>query len=204
MTGHIERLIVPYAPADMFTLVADIETYPRFIKWVKALRKSRPRDEGDTHHCIGEAVVGFKGFTEQFSTTVAADRSALTVQARLVRGPFRTLENDWLFREMPDGRTEIEFRIDYQFSNPILSALAATNREKAVQKIMDSFLTEAAKRFQPIAKTAPPLDPDQISEPAPADIVAPQQEEDQNIEAGPRPDAHSRARTPTPNDTSSD
>ncbi|MEO1406014.1 MAG: type II toxin-antitoxin system RatA family toxin [Pseudomonadota bacterium] len=150
MTGHIEELVVPYTPAQMLNLVSDIETYPRFIKWVKALRKSRPREEGDVHDCIGEAVVGFKGFTEQFATTVQTDRSAMTVKARLVRGPFRKLENDWHFGECENNSTRITFRIDYQFSNPILSALASANKEVAVRKIMEAFVDEAARRYSSI------------------------------------------------------
>ncbi|MEM6412788.1 MAG: type II toxin-antitoxin system RatA family toxin [Pseudomonadota bacterium] len=151
MTGHIEHLIVPYTPEQMLSLVADIETYPRFIKWVKALRKSRPRVDGNIHHCIGEAVVGFKGFTEQFSTTVAVDKTAMTVKARLVRGPFRKLENDWHFEATNSASTRITFRIDYQFSNPILSALAISNRDNAVRKIMDAFLDEAARRYASVS-----------------------------------------------------
>ncbi|MEO1474991.1 MAG: type II toxin-antitoxin system RatA family toxin [Pseudomonadota bacterium] len=151
MTGHIERVSVPYSPKEMFSLVEDIESYPKFIKWVKALRKSRPRDEGATHHCVGEAVVGFKGFTERFSTTVAADRASSTIQARLIRGPFRKLENDWMFETDPNGGTKITFRIDYQFSNPILAAVAAANRDVAIRKIMEAFLAEAERRFGQIA-----------------------------------------------------
>ncbi|MEL7481551.1 MAG: SRPBCC family protein, partial [Pseudomonadota bacterium] len=66
MAAHIETLTVPYEPDDMYRLVAGIESYPHFIKWIKALRVSQPRTEGQVHHCVGEAVVGFKGFTEQF------------------------------------------------------------------------------------------------------------------------------------------
>ena len=159
MSGHIETLNVPYAPGQMFDLVSDIETYPNFIKWVKALRKSRPRDEGPVHHCVGEAVVGFKGFTERFSTSVAADKDRHTVEVRLVRGPFRKLENDWAFTRTPTGDTQIRFRIDYQFSNPVLAALAVANRDLAVSKIMEAFLREAKRRYAPDVSPFPPAPP---------------------------------------------
>ncbi|MEM9667709.1 MAG: type II toxin-antitoxin system RatA family toxin [Pseudomonadota bacterium] len=155
MAGHVERLIVPYTPDDMFSLVADVETYPKFIKWVKALRKSRPRIDGTTHHCIGEAVVGFKGFTERFATSVATDTEELSVRARLVRGPFKKLENDWHFAPTDDNQTQITFWIDYQFSNPLLAALAAANRETAIRRIMEAFLSEAARRFTPVSMSGP-------------------------------------------------
>ncbi len=147
MSAHVETLTVPYRPDDMFSLVSDIEAYPRFIKWIKALRVSQPRDDGQVRHCIGEAVVGFKGFTERFATSVAADAAARTVTVRLVRGPFRRLENDWRFEPEGESGTRIHFRIDYEFSNFMLQALAMSNRENAVRRIMESFLDEAERRF---------------------------------------------------------
>ncbi|MEL7129725.1 MAG: type II toxin-antitoxin system RatA family toxin [Pseudomonadota bacterium] len=148
MPSHIETLDVPYAPEDMFQLVAGIADYPKFIKWIKALRVSQPQQVGSRHMCIGEAVVGFKGFTERFSTSVEADSAECTVKVRLVRGPFRRLVNNWAFRANDAGGTAIRFEIDYEFSNMVLRALASSNQDRAVDKIMESFLIEADRRFR--------------------------------------------------------
>ncbi len=147
MPEHQQSLDVPYTPDQLFELVSDIARYPEFIKWIKALRVSAPKSEHGLHTCVGEAVVGFKGFTESFSTTVEAHAANRTVHVKLVRGPFRKLENAWRFRDNGQGGALIDFRIDYEFSNMILRALASSNRDAAIDRIMTAFLDEAKRRY---------------------------------------------------------
>lgn len=139
VTGHSAR--------HLHALVSDVETYPKFIKWIRALRTKQNSVEGLTRYCVADAVVGFKGLTETFSTTVESDAEALTVQAGLVRGPFRKLLNQWHFSPLDSGGSRVDFYIDYEFSNPILRALAAANLELAVSKIITAFVTEADRRY---------------------------------------------------------
>jgi len=144
---HRQTLKVPYTPEQLFALVSDIARYPEFIKWIKALRVSQPNTEGPLHTCVGEAVVGFKGFTESFSTSVEAHSEQHTVVVNLVRGPFRKPDNYWQFSSHADGCATIDFTIDYEFSNFVLRALANANRDVAIDRIMSAFLDEAKRRY---------------------------------------------------------
>lgn len=130
----------------MFELVSDIERYPDFIRWIRSMRVSGRRQDGAASHCVGEAAVGFRGFSERFATTVDADGDAKRVRANLVRGPFKRLENVWTFQPQSTG-TRIEFEIDYEFSNLILRMLARNNFQLAVDKIMSAFINEADRRY---------------------------------------------------------
>ncbi|MEO1029229.1 MAG: SRPBCC family protein, partial [Pseudomonadota bacterium] len=109
-----------------------------------------PEQNGFVHTCIGEAVVGFKGFTERFATHVRSNRATTTVDVALARGPFRTLQNTWTLSPISSG-SELHFYLDYDFSNPVLKALAASNSAIAIDKIMSAFLTEAEKRYTPVS-----------------------------------------------------
>ena len=111
------------------------------------MRVRDDRKDGAVRHCLGEARIGFRGFAETFATTVAADADNLTVQADLLRGPFRRLHNFWTFVPLPDGRTQIDFHIDYEFSNLVLRLLAKANFALAVDRIMGAFLAEADRRY---------------------------------------------------------
>lgn len=148
MPVYETSITVPHAPANMFELVSDIERYPSFIRWIRSMRVSQDRHNGPVRHCLGEARVGFRGFAEDFATTVAADSHNLTVQADLVRGPFRRLHNFWTFVPLDDGRTRIDFHIDYEFSNLVLRLLAKANFGLAVDRIMGAFLAEADRRYE--------------------------------------------------------
>lgn len=143
ITRHLD---LPYQAKDMFELVSDIQRYPEFIKWITALRVKSPMQSGAVVTCIGEAIIGFKGFTERFATHVRADFETLTVDVALADGPFKKLENKWSMTAAETG-SHLQFDINYEFSNPVLRALAASNTDLAVDKIMSSFLTEAEKRY---------------------------------------------------------
>jgi len=143
------EVLTHHTPDNLHALVSDIERYPEFIRWIKALRVSNIREDGPITTKLGEVAIGFKGFSERFSTNVSADANLKTVTATLVRGPFRRLKNVWRFSQLADGKTRVEFHLDYEFSNPILAMLARTNTKKAVSRIMQSFIEEADKRHGP-------------------------------------------------------
>jgi len=136
-------------------LVSDIDRYPDFIKWIRAMRVTDERQVGRVKHMVGDAVVGFKGFNERFSTAVISDPEAMTVDVGLVRGPFRHLKNKWSFAVQVDGQTRVDFFLDYRFSNPVLTMLAAANSDIAVAKIMNAFLREADTRFPDVPAAHP-------------------------------------------------
>ncbi len=138
---------VAHTPENLYDLVSDIGRYPEFIKWIRSMRVSGQREAGGVRHSLGEARVGFRGFTENFATTVAADPQVLTIDADLVRGPFRRLHNRWRFEPAPGG-TKIAFHIDYEFSNPVLRMLARHNFRFAVDRIMAAFIAEADRRYR--------------------------------------------------------
>jgi coenzyme Q-binding protein COQ10 len=118
---------------------------------VSGLREIQP---GVTE-CQGEAVVGFKGFVERFTTQVVADESAARVTASLVRGPFRKLFAEWRIFETVGGATDISLEIDYEFRNPVIGFLAAANHDLATDRILSAFLLEAKKRFGVPSASAP-------------------------------------------------
>lgn len=150
MPRFSKTLRVPYGPAECFQLVSDIAKYPDFIRWITAMRVTGARElQPGVTESQGEAVVGFKGFTERFTTQVVADEPAKRVTASLVRGPFRKLFAEWLIFETLGGATDISLEIDYEFRNPVIGFFAAANHDLATDRILNAFLVEAKNRFGP-------------------------------------------------------
>ena len=57
MPQHSETRILPYAPEQIFALVADVERYPEFLPWCVACRiTSRP----SPNELTADLAVGFK------------------------------------------------------------------------------------------------------------------------------------------------
>jgi len=155
MPRFTKTMRVPYGPEQCFDLVSDIRRYPDFIKWITALRVSDERQVGPgVQDCLSEVSVGFRGFTERFSTRVVADEPAARVTASLVRGPFRKLFAEWRITESVRGASDVSLEIHYEFRNPVIGFLASANHDLAVGRILNAFLEEAQRRYsEPKAKT---------------------------------------------------
>jgi len=146
---HRVTRILPYKPAQLAELVADVEAYPRFVKWVTSMRVWNRREEAPGVDLLdAEASVGFSFLKERFSTWVRHDRNAPQVEVGLLRGPFRHLKNRWEFHEDSRG-TRLEFMIDFAFRSPLLNAALQANFDRAVSMLIGSFEAEAARRFGP-------------------------------------------------------
>lgn len=147
MAVHRVTRILPYTPAQLADLVADVEAYPRFVKWVSSMRVWNRRDEAAGVSVLdAEAAVGFAFMKERFSTWVRHDRNLPRVEVGLLRGPFKHLKNRWDFHDDPAG-TRLEFMIDFAFKSPILNAMLSANFDLAVGKLIASFEDEAARRY---------------------------------------------------------
>ena len=98
MPTHAERKLVPYAPEQLFDLVADVGKYPQFLPWCVGARvRSRTEQE-----LVADLTIGFGPFRESFTSRVTLDRPR-RVQVRYENGPFRYLNNQWDFTPAPGG-----------------------------------------------------------------------------------------------------
>lgn len=146
MRHHLTRNL-PYTPDQLFDLVADVESYPRFVRWIDSLRtwNRRPAGEGITR-LDAEAKVRFGPLRERFSTGVTLDRPRMAIDVNLISGPFRKLENHWTFKSREKG-AELGFDIDFEFRSPLLAALLAANFHRAAETLVGCFETRAAELY---------------------------------------------------------
>ena len=143
MHHHVSRLL-PFTPDQLFELVGDVEAYPDFVPWISAMRtwNARPLGEGVTS-LDAEAGVGFSFLKERFATRVRRDAINRQIDVTLLSGPFRKLVNRWRFIDAGQGRTRVEFDIDFQFKSRLLEGLLRANFGQAVEKLMACFEARA-------------------------------------------------------------
>jgi coenzyme Q-binding protein COQ10 len=143
---HVERRL-PYTPDQLFALVGDVERYPDFVPWLKALRtwNAHPIAEG-LDSLDAEATVAFAGFRERFSSRVRRDAKARRIDVNLISGPFKTLVNRWIFHEDPGG-TRVEFDIEFAFKSQILTRLLSANLHHAADRLIGCFEERARKLY---------------------------------------------------------
>ncbi|MGH7022052.1 MAG: type II toxin-antitoxin system RatA family toxin [Caulobacteraceae bacterium] len=139
--------VLPYPAGDLFDLVSDVESYPKFVRWVSALRAWNRQSLGEGVTCLdAEAKVRFGPIGERFTTRVTMDRPSLAIDVALLSGPFRQLENHWRFAPTSEG-TRLSFDIDFELRSLLLERLLDANANRAVAALVRCFEDRAANLY---------------------------------------------------------
>jgi coenzyme Q-binding protein COQ10 len=144
---------VTFSPDDVFTLASDIQDYPKFIKFISAVRIKSDQKDGDVRSLLTEVRIRYKFIRERFSTHVVLNSAARTVLVKLARGPFRKLKNSWHIHGLDDGSSFVEFKVDYELTIPFLGQMLSASEDRAAASIMRAFERRAAERFESIGGT---------------------------------------------------
>tara|TARA_R110002072_G_scaffold150946_1_gene299637 strand:+ start:627 stop:1136 length:510 start_codon:yes stop_codon:yes gene_type:complete len=159
MSTHVhERLRIRHRPEDVYTLVGDVEAYPKFISFLTALRVTRRDDTEQGAILVAEAKARYKFVSEKFVTRVTLNDVAHTIRVDLVKGPFRSLVNTWEILRLPDGSSLVDFKIDFEFSNPMLNVLLAASKDRAVSFIINAFVDRARQLYPVVGEETLDLD----------------------------------------------
>ncbi len=142
MPGIHEVHALPYSQEQMFDLVADVARYPEFLPWVVA---TRIRSNTETE-MVADMLVGFKAIREKFTSKVLKERPH-QIDVHYVDGPLRDLENTWIFKPLPDGSCEIEFRVDFTFRNAVFEAMAGQYFDRAFRRMVKAFEERANELY---------------------------------------------------------
>ena len=153
MPHHAETRRLPYTPAQVYALVADIGRYAEFLPWVQGMRIQKT--EGNV--ITADMIVGFKMVRERFTSQVT-----LTPETRVhvdyLSGPLKYLHNDWVFRPAPGGACDIDFSVDFEFKNKMFERLAGMFFHDALRRMVGAFESRAAAIYGVSVATNPGID----------------------------------------------
>ncbi len=130
--------LVHFSAARMFGLVDDIERYPEFLPWCSSTGVSL-RDPVTTRATIN---INYHGIRQSFSTE-NHKQFPLRMTIRLVEGPFKTLDGEWLFTPLDEQACKIDFQLHYEFSSILLEKLVGPVFGYIAGTMVDAFLKRA-------------------------------------------------------------
>jgi coenzyme Q-binding protein COQ10 len=142
MPRHSETKYLPYAPEQLFELVADVARYDEFLPWVVAVRV-RSSSERET---VADLVVGFNAFKERFTSRVVKERPA-RICVDYIEGPLKYLHNEWRFDRTPDGGSNVHFSVDFAFKSRLFEALAGQMFDRALRRMTNAFEQRAVALY---------------------------------------------------------
>jgi coenzyme Q-binding protein COQ10 len=131
---------VRHRASEMFDLVADVERYPQFVPLCQQLKvRSRKAGENGTEVLVADMTVAYKVFHETFTSRVTLDKPNLAIVVEYLDGPFRKLENRWIFRPIGENACEVEFFINYEFRSRTLAMLMGAMFDATFRRFAEAF-----------------------------------------------------------------
>jgi coenzyme Q-binding protein COQ10 len=134
---------VAHSAADMFNLVADVERYPEFVPLCDRMVVRGRRMEGGQEIVTATMTVVYKVLRESFTSRIVLARDRQEIRVSYIDGPFKHLENVWLFRPVDTDSCEVGFRIAYEFRSRVLQSVMGKVFDKAFRKFADAFEARA-------------------------------------------------------------
>jgi len=146
MASVYQRLKVPYSAEQMFDLVVDIESYPRFVPGWKAVRitkRTGDRQQGWLHV---DQVISDKGIRFRFDTDAQFTRPRYLRIAANGR-PFQYFVLRWQFHPQDDGGCIVVAHARYRLRNVPLRHLAEKYFSQTFNNVVSSFAQRAKKLY---------------------------------------------------------
>ena len=134
MPTHAEKRPLPYSAEQMFNLVAEVERYPEFLPWCVGLRVKSKEEE----MIVADMVIGYKMFREKFTSRVKLSRPD-RIDVVYEEGPFRYLNNHWIFLPQDDGSCVVDFYVDFEFRSKLLQKMIGVVFNEAVKIMVHAF-----------------------------------------------------------------
>jgi ribosome-associated toxin RatA of RatAB toxin-antitoxin module len=133
---------VPYTTEQMFDLVNDVDSYPKFLHWCRGARIDS--QYGNTLEATLD--IGVLGFHQSFRTRNSLQRPE-RIGIDLVSGPFRRLRGEWRFVAVPGEGTDISLTLAFEVTLSPFSAVFAKVFEELAGAQMNAFIDRAKKVY---------------------------------------------------------
>ena len=141
----IERsALVAHSAMDMYALVADVSSYPRFLSWCSATTVHEQNDQMQK----ASLTVTIAGVTQQF-TTVNALSAGERVGMKLFDGPFRNLQGEWCFTQLGEDGCKISLELDFEMTRGVMANVFGKGFGKVANRLVEDFCKRAETVYQP-------------------------------------------------------
>ena len=122
----------------MFDLIEQAEAYPQFLPWCVAARIIERSDDWVA------ARIDFSYLQLRFAfETRNPKRRPEWLHVRLVEGPFRRFQADWLLTPLGSQGCKVSFTLSCEISHALLDRISAPAVESVSRAMMDAFVKRA-------------------------------------------------------------
>ena len=149
MSSATIKKIIPCKKKDLINMVLDIEKYPEFVPWCLEGKIHEKKESADLIEIKGDLKVGKKFLNETYTSLVLYYKDKDKILVTNIDGPLKHLQNEWKFKEI-NNNTQLEFDIDFELKNNLLSKIMKKSFNLGLNKIADAFEKRANELFNKI------------------------------------------------------
>jgi len=133
-----KNVLVPFRREQMFELVDDVESYPKFLPWCGGARVLERNGDRKT----ARIDIDYHGVRAHF-TTDNVNRPPGAIVITLNDGPFRHLHGEWRFVALGEIGCRIEFELAYEFATLLLDKAIGPVFGHIANTLIDAFVRRA-------------------------------------------------------------
>ncbi len=134
--------LLPYSAKQMYDIVNDVAAYPEFLPWCGA---SHVVSQSNLE-MVASVTIAKAGIRQTFQTRnhlVPGER----IEMQLQEGPFKSLKGEWQFKVLNFEACKIQFEVEFEVSNGLLSAAIGPIFEHIASTMVDSFCERAKQVY---------------------------------------------------------
>jgi ribosome-associated toxin RatA of RatAB toxin-antitoxin module len=142
MTIINRSALLPYSASQLFELVSDVESYPRYMDGCVGACILRREDD------LVEARLDLArgGIRQSFSTRNRL-HIASEITLELIEGPFEYFSGRWEFRELGDAACKLSLMLEFKISSRLLGAAASKLFDRVTNNLVDSVGRRAGELY---------------------------------------------------------
>lgn len=137
-----KSVLIEHSAEQMFALVDAVEDYPQFLPWCGGTQV-KWRDEQTT---VATIHIDYHHVKQSFTTENSKQRP-VSIDMKLVEGPFKHLDGRFRFIELAPQACKVEFQIEYQFSNKLLELVIGPVFSHIADTFVEAFIVRADKVY---------------------------------------------------------
>ncbi|XOV85976.1 MAG: type II toxin-antitoxin system RatA family toxin [Pseudomonadota bacterium] len=142
MTTIDRSVLVPYTPAQMFSIANNVLAYPEFLPWVTATGLV---SETETE-MVAWLEITRAGMSQRLSTHNTLERPEY-IHLELLEGPFRYLSGTWHFTDLAGVGCKVHFVMTFEVDNRFLKMALGRFSGGVVDTLVAAFCDRADQLY---------------------------------------------------------
>ena len=134
--------LLPYSAEKMYDVVADVRSYPGFLKWCDSMQIISETPE----EVVAQLIISYGKLDFSFTTRNKMVKNE-TIQMNLVDGPFSRLNGVWTILKLDDDASKVSLEMEFAFDNPITQKLFGRVFQKIISAQLDAFQKRAQQLY---------------------------------------------------------